>query len=69
MKNFIILLSIGFISFLSSCEKNDINDETGIELAIDKDKVEPPGGQSSTEEKYIFKAIDKENVETPGGQR
>ncbi len=55
---------------LSSCEQTDLSDETGIKLAIDKEDVEPPGGQgseSNSEETYLQK-IDKENVEPPGGQ-
>ncbi|TPN87089.1 hypothetical protein [Aquimarina algicola] len=69
MKKIFYLISMAFILFLSSCEKSDLNDETGIKFAIDKDNVEPPGGQQgSAEDEGILNKIDKENVETPGGQ-
>ena len=72
MKNFIYPLAVGFILILSSCEKPDLSNETEIQLGIDKENVEPPGGQGdksgSTTGEGFFEKIDKENVEPPGGQ-
>ncbi|WP_438711163.1 hypothetical protein ACSTS3_21720 [Aquimarina muelleri] len=48
MKKFSVIFSvIVLVVIFVSCEKNDIENETGIEFkAVDKDIIESPGGQS-----------------------
>ncbi|MEW7289950.1 hypothetical protein [Aquimarina sp. 2304DJ70-9] len=48
MRRFVLLiLSVCFIAFLVSCEKSELENETGIEFkSIEKEDVEALGGQS-----------------------
>ncbi len=68
MKRIFNLIGLTFILFLSSCEKTDLNDETGIKLAIKKENVESPAGQGAKAYKQIFYSINKGDVEPAGGQ-
>ncbi|WP_027392954.1 hypothetical protein [Aquimarina latercula] len=69
MKKIIYVLGVVFFLVPTSCVNTDLEDETGIEFAIDKENVESPGGQSgATSEGTILQKIDKEDVEPPGGQ-
>ncbi|GGX23697.1 hypothetical protein [Aquimarina muelleri] len=69
MKKFSVIFSvIVLVVIFVSCEKNDIENETGIEFkAINKEDVTPPGGQGNTYDAFRNE-IDKDRVESSGGQ-
>lgn len=63
MKKLVYLCSILMFLVLASCIKEDVNEETGIQIrSVDKDIVETPGGQSGKQ------GVDKDKVESPGSQ-
>lgn len=62
MKKFsFVSLCILVVVLITSCEKSNIENEEFQFQAIDKDKVESPGGQS-------LQKVDKDEIESPGGQ-
>ena len=60
MKKFFYAFSTIFFLAIVSCTTEDLNEDI---KAIDKDKIETPGGQSALEQSRI----DKDKVETPQG--